>query len=193
MRTITIGRSAGPAAPAPAPAPREFAFARCTGGGTGFMYEGPLARTPGVMQVPRAGMNNFGRPTSRTTSRVQVSTAALDAARAAASRAFGRFAAIGRSGCGDARDDGGGGETASGAANGIGAGDGDEDAGNDGAGDDGAGDEGAKRAGDGDGPSRAAGVAAGVATGGTFMSFGPSCQSWCVHRRCRGASVVGRP
>jgi len=33
----------------------------------------------------------------------------------------------------------------------------------------------------------------GAATGGTFMSVGPSRHIWCDHRRCRGASVVGRP
>jgi hypothetical protein len=34
---------------------------RCIGGGTGFMYDGPLARIDGVMQIPRDGMNNLLR------------------------------------------------------------------------------------------------------------------------------------
>jgi hypothetical protein len=41
-------------------------FGRLTGGGIGFMYDGPLARMPGVMQVPRVGMNSLGRPVDVT-------------------------------------------------------------------------------------------------------------------------------
>lgn len=48
---MTIGRSFGVA----------VFVDRCTGGGTGFMYDGPFARIDGVMQIPRGGMNNLLR------------------------------------------------------------------------------------------------------------------------------------
>ncbi len=51
------------------PKPRE------TGGGTGFMYDGPEARTLGVMQTPRPVLSIFARPTMGV-SRAQVSIAA---------------------------------------------------------------------------------------------------------------------
>jgi len=43
-----------------------------TGGGIGFMYDGPLARMDGVMHTPRSGMKSFGRA-NRARSRILLS------------------------------------------------------------------------------------------------------------------------
>src|SRR5687768_8276197 len=64
------------------------------------MYDGPDARTLGVMQTPRGMPTIFARASTGVL-REQVSTAAFERARDAASRPFGTFAAMGRRpGCG---------------------------------------------------------------------------------------------
>ena len=64
------------------------------------MYDGPDARTLGVMQTPRGMPTIFARASTGVL-REQVSTAPFERTRDAASRPFGTLAAMGRRpGCG---------------------------------------------------------------------------------------------